>query len=167
VTPPTVPPRPPPTFPSTALGEGPAGPELWGEHEQAKATRTVLGKPTPYVGREIELRMLEQAFDTCVEEPSSEVFLVTAQAGMGKSRLVHEFVRSIQRRSPEAAIWLGRADSIRAGAPLHLLRHALRSALGLQSGKPLAVQHEKLRSRLSRDAFRWVQRLARPRPYPA
>jgi len=26
---------------------------------------------------------------------------------------------------------------------------------------------EKLRSRLSRDAFRWVQRLARPRPYPA
>ncbi|WP_224545099.1 nucleotidyltransferase family protein [Mesorhizobium sp. CA16] len=25
---------------------------------------------------------------------------------------------------------------------------------------------EKLRSRLSRDAFRWVQRLARPRPYP-
>ncbi|AZO72106.1 MAG: hypothetical protein E5V92_06600 [Mesorhizobium sp.] len=26
---------------------------------------------------------------------------------------------------------------------------------------------DKMRSRLSRDAFRWVQRLARPRPYPA
>ncbi|TIT76048.1 MAG: hypothetical protein E5W57_20385 [Mesorhizobium sp.] len=26
---------------------------------------------------------------------------------------------------------------------------------------------DKVRSRLSRDAFRWVQRLARPRPYPA
>ncbi len=129
--------------------EGPAGPELWGEHDQAETTRTLLGKPTPCVGREIELRMLEQAFDGCVGEPTAEVFLVTAQAGMGKSRLVHEFVQSIRRRAPDAAIWFGRADSTRAGSALQLLGHALRSALGIQSSEPLEARHEKLRARLA------------------
>ncbi len=96
--------------------EGAAGPELWGERDQVETARTLLGKPTPCVGREIELRVLEQAFDTCVEGPSAEVFLVTAPAGMGKSRLVHEFVRWLRRRSPDTAIWLA-GPTPRALAP--------------------------------------------------
>jgi hypothetical protein len=130
--------------------EGTAGPELWGERDWAETARTLLGKLTPCVGRESELRMFEQAFDTCVEEPSAQVFLVTAPAGMGKSRLAREFIHWIRRRAPEAAIWLGRADSSRAGSSLHLLGHALRGALGLQRGEPLEAQHEKLRTRLVR-----------------
>jgi hypothetical protein len=66
---------------------------------------------------------------------------------MGKSRFVHEFVQSLRRRAPEAAIWFGRADSARAGSPLHLLGHALRGALGIQSSEPLEARHEKLRAR--------------------
>ncbi|WP_395827937.1 serine/threonine-protein kinase PknK [Archangium violaceum] len=122
------------------------GPVLWGEWDRAGTARTLLGKPTPCVGREIELRMLEQAFDICVEEPSAQVFLLTAPAGMGKSRLSHELIHSIRRRSPEAAIWFGRADSSRTGASLHLIGHALRAALGIQSSEPLEVRHEKLRA---------------------
>jgi tetratricopeptide (TPR) repeat protein len=128
--------------------EGAAGPELWGERDQAETGRTLLGKPTPYVGRDIELRVLEQAFDTSVEEPSAEVILITAPAGMGKSRLVHEFVQSIRKRAPDAAIWFGRADSTRAGSPLHLLGHALRGALGIQNSEPLEARHARLRARL-------------------
>jgi predicted Ser/Thr protein kinase len=130
--------------------EGGAGPELWGEHDQVETARTLLGKPTPCVGREIELRMLEQAFDTCVGEPCAEVLLVTAPAGMGKSRLVHEFVQSVRRRSSEVAIWFSRGDSTRAGSPLYLLGHALRGALGIQSHEPLKDRQEKLRTRLER-----------------
>ncbi len=129
--------------------EGAAGPELWSEREQTATARTLLGKPTPCVGREIELRMLEQAFDTCVEEPSAQVFLITASAGTGKSRLAHEFAKSIRRRSPEAVLWLGRADSTSEGSSLHLLGHALRGALGLQSSEPLEVLHQKLRTRFA------------------
>jgi hypothetical protein len=130
--------------------EGTAGPELWGERDRAETARTLLGKPTPYVGRDIELRMFEQAFDTCVEEPSAQVFLVTSPAGMGKSRLAREFIQSIRRRSPETALWQGRADSSRAGSSLHLLGHALRGALGLQSGDTPEVQREKLLLRFTR-----------------
>lgn len=129
--------------------KGPAGPELWGERDRADTARTLLGKPTPCVGREIELRMLEQAFDTSVEEPSAQVFLLTAPAGLGKSRLAREFIKSIRRRVPEAVIWLGQADSSRAGSSLHLLRGALRNALGLLRGDPPEVQHEKLRARFA------------------
>ncbi|KFE68133.1 hypothetical protein DB31_7370 [Hyalangium minutum] len=127
--------------------EGTQGPELWGERDQPGTARTLLGKPTPYVGRDIELRMFEQAFDTCVEEPSAQVFLVTAPAGMGKSRLAREFINFIRGRAPEAAIWQGRADSSRAGSSLHLLGHALRGALGLHGSTSLEVQREKLRAR--------------------
>jgi tetratricopeptide (TPR) repeat protein len=126
--------------------DGEVGPELWGERDKAETGRTLLGKPTPCVGREIELRVLEQAFNTCMEDSSAEAFLVTAPAGMGKSRLVQEFVQSIRRRAPEAAIWFGRADSARAGSPLHLLGHALRDALGIRSSDPLEIRHEKLRA---------------------
>jgi CheY-like chemotaxis protein/tetratricopeptide (TPR) repeat protein len=129
--------------------EGAAGPELWDERDHADTTRTVLGKPTPCVGREIELRVLEQAFDVCVDEPSTQVFLVTAPAGMGKSRLVHELVRSLRRRAPDAAFWFGRADSARADSSLHLLGSALRSALKLQGSEPLEAWHEKLRLRFA------------------
>jgi hypothetical protein len=128
---------------------GMAGPELWNEREQAEAARPLLGKPTPCVGRDIELRMLEQAFDTCVEEPSAEVFLVTAPAGVGKSRLAHEVTRLIRRRAPEAAIWVGQADSSRADSSLHLLGQVLRGALGIQRGEPAEARREKLRARFS------------------
>jgi tetratricopeptide (TPR) repeat protein len=130
--------------------QGAAGPELWGERAPAEAVRTLLGKPTPCVGRDVELRMLEQALGTCVEEPCAQVVLVTAPAGAGKSRLAHEFIHSLRRRSPEVAVWVGRADSTRAGSSLHLLGQALRGALGLQRGEPLTVRREKLRMRLAR-----------------
>ncbi len=127
--------------------EGAAGPELLGEREAAETARRLLGKPVPCVGRERELSVLENAFDFCVEERAAQVFLVTAPAGVGKSRLAHEFTRSIQRRSPDTAIWVGRGDSMRAGSSLHLVGHALCSALGMRRSDPVETHREQLRTR--------------------
>jgi tetratricopeptide (TPR) repeat protein len=127
--------------------EGAAGPELLGEREAAETARKLLGKSMPCVGRERELKVLENAFDFCVEERSAQVFLVTAPAGVGKSRLAHELTQSIRRRSPGAAIWLGRGDSMRAGSSLHLVGHALSSALGIKRSDPVAARREQLRTR--------------------
>ena len=127
--------------------EGAAGLELLGEREAPEIARRLLGKPMPCVGRERELKVLEDAFDFCVEERSAQVFLVTAPAGVGKSRLAHELTQSIQRRSPGTAIWVGRGDSMRAGSSLHLVGHALCSALGIKRSDPVEVRREQLRTR--------------------
>jgi len=127
--------------------EGAAGPVLFAEREAAATARRLLGKPMPCVGRERELAMLESAFDFCVKERSTQVFLVTAPAGVGKSRLAHELTQAIQRRSPSPAIWVGRGDSMRAGSSLHLVGHALCSALGMRRGDPIEARRGQLQAR--------------------
>jgi hypothetical protein len=129
--------------------EGAAGPELFAEREAAETARRLLGKPMPCVGRERELSVLEHAFDFCVEERAGQVFLVTAPAGVGKSRLAYELTQAIHRRSPDAAIWLGRGDSMCAGSSLHLVGYALSSALGMRCSDPVEARRDQLRMRFA------------------
>jgi hypothetical protein len=62
------------------------------------AERTLLGRPTTFVGRDAELRMLESWWDACVDEAAGKVVLVTAPAGAGRSRLASELVRAVRAR---------------------------------------------------------------------
>ena len=121
---------------------------LVGERDVGGAARTLLGRPTPCVGRERELAMLGAVFDECVAEPRSHVVVVTAPAGVGKSRLRHELVRRIRERSGE--IWIAAGDPLAAGAPFALLGQALRRTAGVLDGEPATVRHLKLRARVSR-----------------
>ncbi|HEX3483387.1 MAG TPA: serine/threonine-protein kinase, partial [Kofleriaceae bacterium] len=112
--------------------------QLRGERAVAHVARTLLGRPTSCVGRDWELGALAGILDECLEEPAARVAVVTAAAGMGKSRLRAEFVSRVRERHPELAIWVGRGDSLRAGSTLDLLAQALRGALGLHDGEPLS-----------------------------
>jgi eukaryotic-like serine/threonine-protein kinase len=125
-----------------------AGLALRGERVLMQGTRTLLGRATSFVGRDWELGVLNALVDDCIEERSARVALVTGAAGMGKSRLAAEVVRRVQERHPEIAIWIGRGDSLRAGATLDLLGQALRGALGIRGGEPLAERHERIRARV-------------------
>jgi PAS domain-containing protein len=118
---------------------------LLGERDTAEA-RTLLGKPTPCVGRERELRQLAQAFDDCVEECAAQTVLVTAPPGVGKSRLAHELLRHLRERDQAVAVWIGRSDSLRAGSAFSLLGHALRDVFGVREGEPLEVRRDKVRT---------------------
>jgi tetratricopeptide (TPR) repeat protein len=122
---------------------------LGGERAVMHGARTLLGRPTSCVGRGWELGALASILDECLEEPAARVAVVTAAAGMGKSRLRAEFVGRVRERHPEVAIWVGRGDSLRAGSTLDLLAQALRGALGLHDGEPLSVRRDKLRARVA------------------
>jgi tetratricopeptide (TPR) repeat protein len=89
--------------------------------------RTLLGKPTPCIGRERELDFLESIFAECAAERSARVVVVTAAPGIGKSRLSQELAARLTKGwSP--TIWAARADPMGAGAPFGLIGQALRRA---------------------------------------
>jgi tetratricopeptide (TPR) repeat protein len=125
-----------------------AGLYLAGTRREADATRKLLGRPTTCVGREQELETLEALLEECVSEPVSRVAIVTAPAGVGKSRLRYEFLRRVRELHPDASILLGRADAVSAGSPFSLLRQALRRSADIRDGEPAELAREKLVARI-------------------
>ena len=154
--------------PETATGERTPAFVLRGERSALDGSRPLLGKPTACVGRDRELVQIEAAFDQCVEERMAVAVLVTAPAGVGKSRLCHELLRKLRARgeraveggqvegappsSPKPApeVWIGRGDPMSAGSAFGLLGQALRRAAGIFEGEPIEVRRDKLRERVSR-----------------
>jgi eukaryotic-like serine/threonine-protein kinase len=123
--------------------------ELRGERALVQGQRTLLGRPTSCVGRDWELDALTGMFDESVDEGEARAALVTAAAGMGKSRLCAELVSRIRDRHGEVAIWIGRGDALRAGSTLDLLAQALRGALGIHEGEPRAARRDRIRARVA------------------
>jgi hypothetical protein len=88
------------------------------------AVRTLLGKPTPCVGRETELAMLQSIVEQCLTEPGSRAVVVTAQAGVGKSRLRHELIQV--RLDEPFEICCARPVGAEAHSACHAVVRALR-----------------------------------------
>ncbi len=120
------------------------------ERDVAVAARTLLGKPTSCVGRERELSLLVSTFEDCVSEPRAHLVLVTAPAGVGKSRVRTELMLRIAKLGRPFELWIGRGDPMSAGAPFGMLAQALRRAAGIIDDEPPSVRFRKLRARVLR-----------------
>ncbi|AUX39721.1 uncharacterized protein SOCE26_011160 [Sorangium cellulosum] len=108
--------------------------------------RTLLGKPSPFVGRDREVRRLLDLLEDAFEERSSRAILVTAPPGTGKSRLRQELLRRLWTRFPDVGFIVVRADSMGRGTPFSLIASGLRSALKIRGGEPIEAQREKISS---------------------
>ncbi|ATB31853.1 serine/threonine-protein kinase PknK [Melittangium boletus] len=113
-------------------------------------SRPLLGKPTPCVGREQELALLESCFATCREESNARALLVTAAPGVGKSRLRHEFLRRLEHKEEPPRVLLGRGDPMHKGVSYGLLGQVLRELGGVVEGEPLESKRSRLFQRVSR-----------------
>ena len=82
----------------------------------------------PMVGREAELSMALDAFRSAVSERRCRLLTVVAHAGLGKSRLVEEILRSI---GDEARVLRGRCLSYGEGATFLPLVEVVRQAAGI------------------------------------
>ena len=107
-----------------------------------QAPRGVDGVHTRMVGRQAELSQLRQAFDAAVAECRLRGVTVVGEAGLGKSRLLDEFQRTLDLR----ACWLlaGRAHPRSALQPHGLLREMLARHLRIGEDDPPEVARDKL-----------------------
>jgi serine/threonine protein kinase len=81
---------------------------------QRDELRRVLGRDSPCVGREKELRFIEGAIDECCEDKAPHMVVLTGAQGVGKSRVRREVIARITDR-PGLIVALARAD---LGTPL-------------------------------------------------
>jgi tetratricopeptide (TPR) repeat protein len=122
---------------------------LLGESAHKNSTRHLLGRPTPCVGREQELGLLESVLHTSIEESRSRAVLVVGPPGVGKTRLWHELLRRFQARQDlvnEGELLLGRGDPLASERPYGLLNQAVRRLCGAWSlSEPQALREALLR----------------------
>jgi class 3 adenylate cyclase/predicted negative regulator of RcsB-dependent stress response len=93
------------------------------------------------VGRRKELEMLVHALDRALTERTSLLFTLLGQAGVGKSRLVQEFVAG---RGAEAYVLRGRCLSYGEGITYFPLVEVVQEAAGVERTDDLATARAKL-----------------------
>jgi tetratricopeptide (TPR) repeat protein len=117
---------------------------LTSEREHATTLRPLLGRSTPFVGRERELGRLSDAWRACREEARARAIVITAPAGLGKSRLLRELLPHLDG----ATIWTGRGDPMSAGAPFGLLGQMIRSACDIVESDDPTARRKKLAAKI-------------------
>jgi class 3 adenylate cyclase/tetratricopeptide (TPR) repeat protein len=105
---------------------------------------------SPMVGRQRELALLRQAFDRAVSDRACQLFTILAPPGVGKSRLVEEFLRRIQG----GAILRGRCLPYGEGITFYPVIETVKQAAGLADFDAPDVVEEKICAVLEADEHR-------------
>ncbi|HEV2006205.1 MAG TPA: adenylate/guanylate cyclase domain-containing protein, partial [Candidatus Limnocylindrales bacterium] len=115
----------------------------------------------PMVGRDRELGILRAAYERSVVEERCVLVTVLGSAGVGKSRLVHEFLAGTRAGS---TVLRGRCLPYGQGITWYPVAELLRSAVGLDEEADPSVVMDQLRERLAgvTDAEAVLARLAEP-----
>ena len=105
--------------------------------------RGIEGVETKMIGREIELRLLQEALTLTLEDGETQVVTVVGEAGVGKSRLLFEF--SNWSDLQEQTIWFFEARATQPSMlePYSLARDLFSFRFRILDSDPLSVVHEK------------------------
>jgi class 3 adenylate cyclase/tetratricopeptide (TPR) repeat protein len=96
---------------------------------------------SPMVGRGKELEMLERALERAITERTSHLFTLLGAAGVGKSRLVREF---LEASVGTATVLRGRCLSYGEGITFFPLAEVIHRAADILEGEPPAAARAKL-----------------------
>jgi class 3 adenylate cyclase/tetratricopeptide (TPR) repeat protein len=103
----------------------------------------------PFVGREVELDLLSNTFARTMRDRRAYLVTVFGEPGIGKSRLVHEFVESVER----ATILRGRSLPFGEGVTYWALAEMVKQSAGISDDDPVAEAFDKLRACCESDAI--------------
>ena len=118
--------------------------ELKGSLE--RASRRKVRFELALIGRRKELARLDEALDLTIAG-DGRIVGIAAEAGMGKSRLVAEFVRSARRR--DLFVAFGECQSFGTNTSYFVWREIWRRLFGLEDDEPPLGQRARLESTLS------------------
>src|SRR5581483_3155992 len=104
----------------------------------------IEGIETRMVGREAELKVLQEAFFTVVEDQQQQFVTIVAEPGLGKSRLLYEFDTWLELQPQEFLFFKGRAIPATQHRPYALLRDLFASHYQIQDSDPPAIVQAKL-----------------------
>jgi predicted ATPase/class 3 adenylate cyclase len=113
-----------------------------GLRAQPDLVRGLPGLQIPMVGRQNALNTLERALAEVRKERRRQVVLLTGEAGVGKSRLVKEFRRSVV--AEDVNFVQGSCLTYARSRPLWLLADVLRNTVGISEADPASLQREAI-----------------------
>ena len=119
---------------------------------------------SPFVGREVELGILEGSFEKTVASREPQFALVTGEAGIGKSRLVFELARRLEEAPESLTTWRqGRALPHGDGAAFWSLSEIVRQHAGVrEDDDPPTVESKLRRAVPSAPDAGWILERTRP-----
>jgi predicted ATPase/class 3 adenylate cyclase/ribosomal protein L40E len=114
------------------------------------ATRGVEGVETRMVGREGELKRLQDAFYLALEDSECQVATVVGEAGVGKTRLLWEFEGWLDQVPKPIRHFHARASHELQSVPYSLLRDLFVLHFDIQDGDPAQAVRAKLQQGVGR-----------------
>jgi class 3 adenylate cyclase len=103
---------------------------------------------SPLIGRERERRQLGSAFEQATADETCQLFTLLGSAGVGKSRLVHEFLRSIR---PKAQVLRGRCPPYGERVAFWPVAETIKQAAGISDADTAAEVRDKIGALLGAD----------------
>jgi class 3 adenylate cyclase/tetratricopeptide (TPR) repeat protein len=95
----------------------------------------------PLIGRQSELELLANTFERAVRDRRAHLVTIYGEPGIGKSRLTHEFIDSLEG----ATVLSGRCLPYGEGITYWPLAEMVKSAAGISDDDPVKEAMEKLR----------------------
>ena len=105
--------------------------------------RGIEGVETKMIGREPELKILQDALTLTMEDGETQVVTVVGEAGVGKSRLLYEFFAWVQLMQETVWFFEARATQPSMLQPYSLTRDLFSFRFGILDNDPLPVVHQK------------------------
>lgn len=109
-----------------------------------KGMRGVEGIETRMVGRDLELRRLQNAFQSICQDRQEQVVTIIGEAGIGKSRLLHEFDIWTELQPQEFFLFNGRAHQELQNIPYSLIHNLFVFRFQIQESDPQPVARQKI-----------------------
>ena len=106
--------------------------------------RGIEGVETQLIGREAELRHLQKAYLYALEDAETQVVTITAEAGIGKSRLLNEFSKWGDLREEIYRIFRGRATAGMIERPYAFIRDIVSFRFEILNSDEVDVVRQKL-----------------------